>query len=65
MFYRTESDGTLLESAFRRLTSRPHFTSKQWSDAYLAAFAEAAGIILVTFDRALHQMNGGKSLLLK
>ena len=27
--------------------------TKQWADGYLAAFAETAGIQLVTFDRAL------------
>jgi hypothetical protein len=60
-----EPEHRQLESAFRRMTSRRHPSSKQWPDACLSAFAETAGVILVTFDRALHQMNGGKPLLLK
>jgi toxin-antitoxin system PIN domain toxin len=62
--FRAEPESVLLESDFRRLTTKPQFSSKDWPDAYLATFAETADVILVTFDRALHQMNGGKSLLL-
>jgi len=42
-----------LDQAFRarsRLTSR---SPKVWADAYLLAFASAAGLTLVTFDRSL------------
>lgn len=42
-----------IDSAFRRHTDRSESSTKQWADGYLAAFAEAAGITLVTFDRAL------------
>jgi toxin-antitoxin system PIN domain toxin len=63
--FRPEPDGPNLESSFRRLTSAPHPSSKPWPDAYLSAFAQAADMILITFDRGLHQMNSGKSLLLK
>jgi len=42
-----------LDPIFRRLTNRDEVSTKQWADGYLAAFSTAAGIPLVTFDRAL------------
>jgi hypothetical protein len=42
-----------LDICFRSSTSSSHISPKTWADAYLAAFAEAAGLTLVTFDRAL------------
>jgi toxin-antitoxin system PIN domain toxin len=42
-----------LETAFRFRTGGSQASPKEWGDAYLAAFAEAAGLTLVTFDRAL------------
>lgn len=51
MAFLPEPDG--LEREFRsrsRLASR---SPKVWADAYLLAFAAAAGVKLVTFDRAL------------
>jgi toxin-antitoxin system PIN domain toxin len=42
-----------IDSLFRRHTSRDEISTKQWADGYLAAFADAAGLTLVTFDRAL------------
>jgi hypothetical protein len=44
---------TDLEAAFRALTGALRASPKEWADAYLAAFAELAGLRLVTFDRAL------------
>ena len=41
-----------LESEWRKLTSQDRPTPKIWTDAYLAAFARAAGMRLVTLDRA-------------
>ena len=58
------SEPAELESAFRRMTAGRHFSSQQWPDAYLAAFAQAGQMILVTFDQALHQISGRSSLLL-
>ena len=40
-----------LESMFRRLTRRRHPAPKDWADAYLAAFAAASELTLVSFDR--------------
>jgi uncharacterized protein len=46
-----ESD--LLETRLRQLTGGDSASPKAWMDGYLAAFAESAGLSLVTFDRAL------------
>jgi hypothetical protein len=42
-----------VELGFRSKSSGILASPKEWADAYLAAFAEAAGLTLVTFDRAL------------
>jgi len=42
-----------IDPLFRQQTDRNESSTKQWADGYLAAFAMAAGIRLVTFDRAL------------
>ena len=41
-----------LDSEFRHHSSRLHPASKTWTDDYLAAFATAGGMTLVTFDQA-------------
>ena len=41
-----------LEQLWRRLTSHDEPRPKTWTDAYLAAFAEAGQMRLVTLDRA-------------
>lgn len=43
----------LLEQEFRHQSQLRTFSPKVWADAYLLAFASAAGVKLVTFDRAL------------
>jgi hypothetical protein len=52
-----------IDASFRRLTSREEVSTKQWADAYLAAFAEVAQVTLVTFDRALSATVEGAILL--
>jgi len=42
-----------LDSGLRALSKGRQSSPKVWADAYLAAFASAAGLKLVTFDRAL------------
>jgi predicted nucleic acid-binding protein len=42
-----------LESSFRELTQLRHAAPKDWADSYLIAFAGAAGLHLVTFDKAM------------
>lgn len=53
-----------LEAQFRALTRSPQASPKEWADAYLLAFASAADLRLVTFDRALRQ-KGSNVLLLQ
>jgi toxin-antitoxin system PIN domain toxin len=52
-----------LEIRLRALTDHAVASPKDWMDAYLAAFAEAAGLTLVTFDRALAGRAEGAVLL--
>ena len=61
----TEPDPDQLESILRKLTSGRRSSSKQWPDAYLAAFARVAGLTLVTFDRGLSRMASGGAILLR
>ncbi len=51
-----------LEGQFRTLTRSPHPSPKDWADSYLAAFAKASGLTVVTFDRAFQSR--AKDLLL-
>ena len=44
-----EPGGT--EARWRSLTQATTLTPKVWNDAYLAAFAELAGLEVVTFDK--------------
>jgi len=62
--FHIEADPGQVESALRKLTSTGRSASKQWPDAYLAAFARVAGLTLVTFDRGLRQMGAEGALLL-
>ena len=41
-----------LEFRFRALTRSPHAAPKDWADSYLAAFARASRLTVVTFDRS-------------
>ncbi len=52
-----------LERPFRKASQLPSSSPKVWSDAYLLGFAEAAGLKLVTFDRALRS-RGDRVLVL-
>jgi toxin-antitoxin system PIN domain toxin len=63
--FRIETDPEPVESSLRKLTSNNRSPSQQWPDAYLAAFARAAGLTLVTFDRGLRQMASGNTVLLR
>ncbi len=48
-----------VETAFRALTQSAHASPKEWADAYLAAFAYASRLTVVTFDRALQKKSKG------
>jgi hypothetical protein len=47
-----------LQEEFRARTILKSASPKVWADAYLGAFAAAAGATLVTFDRALKDRSG-------
>ncbi len=51
-----------LEPVWRGLTLASRRRPKQWTDAYLAAFAAAANLRLATFDRALARSVPGRVL---
>lgn len=53
-----------VERIFRSLSESKQPSPKDWPDSYISAFAQVAGLQLVTFDRALHNRTSG-SLLLK
>jgi toxin-antitoxin system PIN domain toxin len=42
------------EPGFRALSQSKRSSTKEWADAYIAAFAKAARMTLVTFDRGLN-----------
>jgi hypothetical protein len=52
-----------LETAMRARTGAESASPKIWADAYLGAFAKAANLTLVTFDRALAGKVKGAVLL--
>jgi hypothetical protein len=52
-----------LERTFRSLTRSRRASPKVWADAYLAAFADAAQLTLVTFDRGFRGKVGSLLLL--
>ena len=42
-----------MDKSFRGLTQLRRAAPKDWADSYLIAFAQAAGLQLVTFDKAM------------
>ena len=51
----TEPPG--LDAAFEQFTSGQAFSPRLWTDAYLAAYALAGGLLLVTFDRGFRRFS--------
>jgi toxin-antitoxin system PIN domain toxin len=62
-FY-SETEPERVEAALRVLTAGSRFAHQQWPDAYMAAFAAASDLTLVTFDKALGKLAGRECLLL-
>jgi toxin-antitoxin system PIN domain toxin len=62
-FY-AETEPERVEAALRALTASSRFAHQQWPDAYVAAFAKASDLTLVTFDKALGKLAGKECLLL-
>ncbi len=59
-----ETEPPALEEDLRRLTKGFPYSPKLWQDAYLAAFAVAAGLPLVTFDQGFRKFRPLRSLVL-
>ena len=57
------ADPAGIDVAFKQLTSAEVVSPKMWADAYIAAFAQAAGLTLVTLDKALAAKVKGATLL--
>jgi uncharacterized protein len=53
-----------IEAEWQKLTSSDRSQAKLWTDAYLAAFADVAGMQLITLDRAMVPLTK-KALLLR
>jgi toxin-antitoxin system PIN domain toxin len=51
-------------SAMRQLTRAYRSGPNAWTDAYLGAFAKAAGLTIVTMDRGFAHMPGVEALIL-
>lgn len=60
---RMVEEPTGFDRRFRDHTERDEISPKLWADGYLAAFVEAAGYTLVTFDKALSKRVRGSVLL--
>jgi uncharacterized protein len=52
-----------LEPRFRALSQHQRPAPKDWADSYLSAFAETAGLRLVTFDHSLRNKSADIQLL--
>jgi toxin-antitoxin system PIN domain toxin len=52
-----------LDRGLKDLTRIRHASPKAWADAYLAAFASAASLKLVTFDKSLGAKSAGSLIL--
>jgi toxin-antitoxin system PIN domain toxin len=63
VFFAQEPVG--LEQRWRRRTQGGNYSHRVWSDAYLVAFAEAAGFTNVSFDQGFQAYDGIKSLVLR
>ncbi|NKB67930.1 MAG: PIN domain-containing protein [Candidatus Latescibacteria bacterium] len=56
VYYLAEPQG--LEATWRDYTRDQTHSSKVWSDAYLAAFAVAAGMGVLSFDKGFQKFDG-------
>ena len=63
IFFVSEPVG--LEQNWRRHTRKRTYSHRVWSDAYLVAFAEAAGLTNVSFDRGFRDYGGIHPLILE
>ena len=57
-------DAENIDSTLNRWVTEGKATAKNWTDLYLAAFATAHGLRLVTFDRDFKALTGANVLVL-
>jgi toxin-antitoxin system PIN domain toxin len=62
--FHREPESPEFETIFQELSSRGAHLPKLWADAYLAAFAKASGLTLVTFDRGFQAMPAVRAIVL-
>ena len=65
VIFHVELDLDGVDAEFKALSMSGQSSPQQWPDAYLAAFARAEGLVLVTFDRALSKLAGHDTLYLR
>jgi toxin-antitoxin system PIN domain toxin len=53
-----------LQQEWKKLTARDRSMPRVWTDAYLAAFAQAGGLRVVTLDRAVLSLTADALLLI-
>jgi predicted nucleic acid-binding protein len=53
------------EPIFRKLTQRHQANTNVWPDAYLAAVAKSAGLLVVTLDQGFGHMAGADAVVLQ
>ena len=53
-----------VDQTFRNLTRSNQPATHVWTDAYLAAFANASGLVIVSIDRAFAKMPGIEAVIL-
>ena len=63
--FHREPEGPEFERLFQELSSKGRPAPKLWADAYLAAFARAAGLTLVTFDRGFEVIPSVRAVILR
>jgi uncharacterized protein len=62
--FSNEPGNAELARLFRSFSTAGEISPQRWSDAYLAAFAQAWEFELVTFDRALANLSRSSAILL-
>ena len=65
IIFHAELELDRVDAEFKAMSTSDRSSPQQWPDAYLAAFAHAEGLVLVTFDRALSKLAGHDTMLLK
>ena len=63
--FHREPESPEFEKLFQELSSKGRPSPKLWADAYLAAFARAAGLTLVTFDRGFEVIPSVRAIILR